>query len=139
MITRRLARNQMPNARNRLNTQMGDPYDNLKQNESSVDQNTIEISSTTTQLANKLGSEAYNSKREEDHARTAIADFFVKAYVYLLAITITFSIAFNLLIFYLTSSADLFIPIKDITLLISSTVGTSLGFIIGYYFKLERN
>jgi hypothetical protein len=82
---------------------------------------------------------SYNPEKFNDDVRKQIAKFFVEAYFVLLLFTFFGSLVFNISIYKLTGSSDLFIPVKDIILLISSVIGGSLGFIVGYYFKSDSN
>ncbi|MFA6185027.1 MAG: hypothetical protein WCT51_03180 [Candidatus Shapirobacteria bacterium] len=83
-----------------------------------------------------------NLKRDTEsitaETRSGLAKKFVNLYFLTLALSFVIPWSFNLCIYLITGNSELFIPIKDMVLLISSTLGGPLGFIVAFYFKNER-
>ncbi|MEI6221154.1 MAG: hypothetical protein WCP97_00420 [bacterium] len=81
----------------------------------------------------------HNPKEHEDKTRSELAKTFVLGYFILLSVAFLLTMASNLTVSYLKLDQSLIISVKDIILTISSTIGTSLGFVVGYYFKSSEN
>ena len=79
----------------------------------------------------------YNPQEHKDKTRSEIALFFVKAYVALIIFIFVAVFTYNLVL--LTINRESFVlDIKDIFPLVIGTVGTLLGFVLGYYFKSQE-
>lgn len=80
---------------------------------------------------------AYNSQQHKDKTRSEIALYFVKAYIMLVIFIFVIVFVYNLFLLLLQKD-NLVLEIKDIFPLVIGTVGTLLGFVLGYYFKSEE-
>lgn len=83
--------------------------------------------------------EPYNPKKQEDTTRSTLALIFVWGYFIILGLGIILVLTNNVLVEYLHLKTDIVINVKDIISVISGTIGTSLGFVVGYYFKSSEN
>lgn len=70
--------------------------------------------------------------------RNRLAIMFIKLYFATLALSFIIPWSFNLCIYLLTGDNQLFLSIKEIVLLITSTLGGPLGFVIAFYFKNDK-
>lgn len=80
-------------------------------------------------------SNAFNPREHNDKTKSKIALFFVQWYFYIIIGTILAVLIYNPAIRFFTGNTDSFINIKDTLLIVTSAVGSPLGFIIGHYFK----
>lgn len=71
----------------------------------------------------------------QERVRTELARVFVYGFFGLLAITIIFVPLYNIFAVQVSDSEALIIKLPEILTLIGSVVGTSLGFVTGFYFK----
>jgi len=99
------------------------------------DLNILDLRKDLETLKNQAGEVNHNSKKFNDETRKSIAETFVHWYFKLLILAFIIPPIFNLSIYLITNSSDLFIPLKDTVLLITSAIGGPLGFIVGFYFK----
>jgi hypothetical protein len=76
----------------------------------------------------------YNSVEHKDKTRSTIAKIFVWSYFAGLGIVFTLVLIYNLIILSAKLGTDL-LNVKDVLLVFTSSVGSSLGFVVGYYFK----
>ena len=83
--------------------------------------------------------EPYDSKKHEDQTRSKLANIFVWGYFGTLVGIIILVILNNYLVAAFHLRYDIIIDIKDIIASISSVIGPSLGFVVGYYFKSSEN
>lgn len=79
--------------------------------------------------------EPYNPKKQEDTTRSKLALIFVWGYFIILGAGIFLVLVNNILVEYLKLKPEVLIDIKDFIPMITSAIGTSLGFVVGYYFK----
>lgn len=77
----------------------------------------------------------FNIEKFTNEARKQIANKFVNLYFILLVLSFVIPAVYNVIMYSFTGNDTLFIPLKDVVLLTSSTLGGSLGFIVGFYFK----
>lgn len=80
---------------------------------------------------------AYNSQQHKDKTRSEIALYFVKAYITVIIFVFVSVFVYNILLIQMGRD-NLLLEIKDIFPLVVGTVGTLLGFVLGYYFKSEE-
>jgi len=80
---------------------------------------------------------AYNPQEHKDKTRSEIALYFVKAYIMLVIFIFVVVFAYNLVLISINKD-NLILEIKDIFPIVIGTVGTLLGFVLGYYFKSEE-
>lgn len=80
---------------------------------------------------------SYNAQEHKDKTRSEIALYFVKAYIALIIFIFVIIFIYNLLLLSMNRDS-LILEIKDIFPLVIGTVGTLLGFVLGYYFKSEE-
>lgn len=83
--------------------------------------------------------EPYNPKKQEDTTRSKLALIFVIGYFIILGAGIFLVLVNNFLVEYFHFATDSIISVKDIISVISGTIGTSLGFVVGYYFKSSES
>jgi hypothetical protein len=76
----------------------------------------------------------YNPTEHKDKTRSTIALFFVRGYLVLLGIIFLLVLTYNFLLIKFAPGTDL-LDVTDIMLLITGSVGSPLGFVVGYYFK----
>ena len=79
--------------------------------------------------------EPYNPKKQEDTTRSKLALIFVWGYFGILGGGIILVLANNIIVDYLKLKPEILINIRDFIPTITSAIGTSLGFVVGYYFK----
>ena len=92
---------------------------------------------TLNSLLEKAKDSEYNPQAHKDKTRSEIALFFVKAYIALIIFIFVAVFTYNLVL--LTIHKESFVlDIKDIFPLVIGTVGTLLGFVLGYYFKSQE-
>jgi hypothetical protein len=87
--------------------------------------------------SNELFESTYNPQEQKDKTRSEIALYFVKAYITLVIFLFVIVFAYNLILISINKDG-LILEIKDIFPLVIGTVGTLLGFVLGYYFKSEE-
>jgi len=75
--------------------------------------------------------------QSREETRSSIAQFFVKSYFYLIGGFFLITLAYNLLLITMRQNESQ-INVKDLLLVVTSAVGTPLGFVVGYYFKGEE-
>lgn len=80
---------------------------------------------------------SYNPQEHKDKTRSEIALYFVKSYIMLVIFIFVIVFVYNLFLLVLNRDS-LILEIKDIFPLVLGTVGTLLGFVLGYYFKSEE-
>jgi hypothetical protein len=80
---------------------------------------------------------SYNPQEHKDKTRSEIALYFVKAYIMLVIFIFVVVFVYNLVLISIGRDS-LILEIKDIFPLVIGTVGTLLGFVLGYYFKSEE-
>lgn len=96
----------------------------------------IQESAEIKETAAKQRTRSFDIVKNQDITRSKIALLFVRWYFILISLVFAISLIYNFLVLkFLNSRMDQLLNPKDLILLISSTVGTSLGFIVGYYFK----
>lgn len=96
----------------------------------------IQESADLKEKAVKQQSKSFDIVKNQDITRSKIALLFVRWYFILIGLVFIISLIYNFIILkFLSNGANQLLNPKDLILLISSTVGTSLGFIVGYYFK----
>lgn len=79
--------------------------------------------------------EPYDAKKYEDKTRSTLALIFVRGYFIILGAAIVIAVGNNIAIEYFKLKTDIIINVKDLISVISGAIGTSLGFVVGYYFK----
>lgn len=79
--------------------------------------------------------EPYNAKKQEDTTRSKLALVFVWGYFIILGAGILAVLINNFVVEYFKLKPETLINLKDFIPLITSAIGTSLGFVVGYYFK----
>lgn len=72
----------------------------------------------------------FNAEKFVHEVRGQIALFFTKGFFYLVGITLIGIPTYNIFV-----EGDKILNLKDILLAMSGILGTSFGFIMGYYFK----
>ncbi|HWY79281.1 MAG TPA: hypothetical protein VNW29_02895 [Candidatus Sulfotelmatobacter sp.] len=77
----------------------------------------------------------YNPKKQEDTTRSTLALIFVWGYFGILGGGIFLVLVNNIIVDYFHLEPNILINLKDFIPTISSAIGTSLGFVVGYYFK----
>jgi predicted ABC-type sugar transport system permease subunit len=77
----------------------------------------------------------WNPTKHRDQTRSRIAIIFVACYFAFLGAGLIWIPLYNLWSITAIQSTELVLNFKDTFLAISSAVGSSLGFVIGYYFK----
>jgi hypothetical protein len=77
----------------------------------------------------------YNPQIVQERVRTELARVFVYGFFGLLVVTIIFVPLYNIFAVRFTESESLIINLPETLTLIGSVVGTSLGFVTGFYFK----
>lgn len=80
----------------------------------------------------------YNTKFHEQ-TRSKIGRIFVWGFFIGIFGSIVLAIIYNVCIFLLTQSTELFIDLNTIIPLLGSVVWTPLWFVMGYYFKTEKD
>jgi len=70
----------------------------------------------------------------KDKTRSLIAKIFVCSYFVGLGLVFLITLAYNLIIAMNKLNIPL-LEVKDIILTVTGSIGTSLGFVVGYYFK----
>lgn len=95
-----------------------------------------DLVSTRTRLSEKA--RKYNPGEHKDKTRSRIALIFVWGYIGLIGGIFVLSLAYNLLLIFYNKPQEYLLNPKDIVLLVTSAVGTSVGFVVGYYFKGEE-
>lgn len=99
------------------------------------------VSSTESEVHKKIETrpaeniKVFDPQEHEDKTRSTLAMVFVIGYFIILASGIIFVMINNILVEYLKLNKEIIVNVKDIILTISGAVGTSLGFVVGYYFK----
>lgn len=81
----------------------------------------------------------HNSKEHEDKTRSELAKVFVYGYFILLGVTILLILISNFIVEIFKLDRSLIMSVKDVVLVLSSAIGSSLGFVVGYYFKSSEN
>lgn len=82
----------------------------------------------------KSQAEVFNPIKERGQTRSKIALIFVRWYFYLLGASLAFLTIYNFLMITANKTDQILNP-KDILLIITSAIGSPLGFVVGYYFK----
>lgn len=107
------------------------------------DFNTLE---TITQGLTESG-KLFNKQRHESESRLAITKIFLYAYFALIAFAFIFSAFYNFVAAYLNSLLNVgidvpgkatlitYIDVTNTVSIVTTTLGSGLGFMIGYYFK----
>ncbi len=96
-----------------------------------------DLVTTRQRLAEK--DRKYNPGEHKDKTRSKISLIFVCSYVGLIALVFIVSLIYNQIIILNDKQLNLLLEPKDIVLVITSAIGTSVGFVVGYYFKGEEN
>lgn len=96
------------------------------------------------ELQRKKDLPAYNPKKHEDHTRAWVTGLFILGYFFLLILAEIFVYIYNYHILSLIKEGvkletNLLFDIKNVLFVLTSALGTPLGFIIGYYFKENKN
>lgn len=81
----------------------------------------------------------YDPAEHKDKTRSRIALLFVIAYVVSIALVFILTLGYNLLLIAANKDKTLLLEPKDAILIVTSSIGTSVGFVVGYYFKGEEN
>jgi len=87
----------------------------------------------------KNASEKYDSRPINDQTRSIISGTFVRWFFYLLGGTLIISLIYNLISYSLFRNQSLILDVENLLLLVTGSIGTPLGFIVGYYFKSKEN
>ena len=95
----------------------------------------IELEKRLADTQNKIN---FDPIEHNDRTKSKIATTFVNYYFWIIIGTILVGLLHNLIIFFMTKDGSLTLSIKDLLLIITTAIGSPLGFIIGYYFK-ENN
>jgi hypothetical protein len=91
-----------------------------------------ELKKTRTRIEK---AEPYNAKKHEDKTRSTLALIFVWGYFIILGVGILVAVINNFAVEYFKLKSEIIISVKDVVSVISGAIGTSLGFVVGYYFK----
>jgi len=89
-------------------------------------------------LANDKNDE-FNSAKFNDEARSKIWKIFVRGFFIALFGSIIFTIVYNLVMYYWTGNMDMSIKMETMVTLVWSVIWTPLGFVMGYYFKADKD
>ncbi len=82
----------------------------------------------------------YNPIEQRDITRSKIANLFVWGFLILIVVFFFVSLLYNIAILsFFPEKEDLILVPKDMILLVTSIIGTPLGFVVGYYFKQSEN
>lgn len=92
----------------------------------------VENIATTTKT---VSVQSKNITEKQEDTRSEIAKVFVYGFFILLILSVAIVPVFNALMYRVSGNKDLFIDLYQLITLLGSTVGTSLGFVTGYYFK----
>ncbi|MFA5748215.1 MAG: hypothetical protein WC872_03845 [Candidatus Absconditabacterales bacterium] len=81
----------------------------------------------------------FDSVKFNDETRAKIGKIFVWGFFIALFGSILFTIGYNLFVYYMVGQANLFLKLETVVTLIGSIIGTPLGFVMGYYFKADKD
>jgi hypothetical protein len=77
----------------------------------------------------------YNQQEHNDKTKSGLAKVFVYGYFLMIGLSMFSILIYNYLIFRIKNDNELIIDVKELLLVITTAIGSPLGFIIGYYFK----
>ena len=78
--------------------------------------------------------ETFSPVKEVGKTRSKIATTFVRWYFFLLVGVLIFLVVYNAVVLIL-NKPELILEPKDLLLIVTTAIGSPLGFVIGYYFK----
>jgi len=101
-----------------------------------------EIKTSLDEIKQKLASDKddeFNSVKFTDEARSKIWKIFVWGFFIALFGSVIFTIVYNLIMYYRTGNMAMFIKMETMVTLVGSVIWTPLGFVMGYYFKADKD
>ncbi|MFZ2151461.1 MAG: hypothetical protein WAZ12_00725 [Candidatus Absconditicoccaceae bacterium] len=84
-------------------------------------------------------SDSSNSIKFNDQTRGKIGKIFVWGFFVAIFGSILVTIGYNILFYYITQDTELFIKLDSLLTLVGSIIGAPLGFVMGYYFKSDKD
>ncbi len=82
-----------------------------------------------------LYQQKFDHQRHNDETRSKLAILFIRGYFILIGLMVLFIIIYNLIILFTGKDIDILVSPKDLLLVVTTAIGSPLGFVIGYYFK----
>ena len=107
--------------------------------EPSIIEQNLGIEDLLSVLENKLAQNStpeYNPQEHNDKTRSTIALYFVKGFFWITGAVLLLVPIYNIFVYY--KGGEL-LSLRDILLSISGTISGPLGFVIGHYFKSDKN
>ncbi|MCF7835223.1 hypothetical protein K9M48_04205 [Candidatus Gracilibacteria bacterium] len=100
-----------------------------------------ELRTTFEEVKNKIESDGANfdTIKFNDETRGKIGKIFVWGFFIAIFGSIVVTILYNVYFYYLTQDTDLFLKLDSILTLMGSIIGAPLGFVMGYYFKTDKD
>lgn len=83
--------------------------------------------------------DSFDSIKFNDQTRGKIWKIFVWWFFIAIFGSIIVTIGYNILFYYITQDTELFIKLDSLLTLVGSIIWAPLGFVMGYYFKSDKD